>query len=82
MLRGNQPDAFRADFLDDPDATLYVLSSPEGAIAGGAAVTLLENLVKLWRAKTARKEMMHRLLIVIDEAANVAPDASASAPRR
>ncbi len=71
-LRGNQPDAFSADFLDDPDATLYVLSSPEGAIAG-AAVTLLENLVKLWRAKTARKEMIHRLLIVIDEAANVAP---------
>lgn len=71
-LRGNQPDALSADFLDDPDATLYVLSSPEGAIAG-AAVTLLENLVKLWRAKTARKEMMHRLLIVIDEAANVAP---------
>lgn len=71
-LRGNQPDAFSADFLDDPDATLYVLSSPEGAIAG-AAVTLLENLVKLWRAKTARREMMHRLLIVIDEAANVAP---------
>ncbi len=29
--------------------------------------------MKLWRAKTARKEMMHRLLIVIDEAANVAP---------
>ncbi|MGY4646225.1 type IV secretory system conjugative DNA transfer family protein [Mycobacterium sp. URHB0021] len=71
-LRGNQPEAFTADFLDDPSATLYVLSSPEGAIAG-AAVTLLENLVKLWRAKTARKEMTHRLLIVIDEAANVAP---------
>jgi type IV secretion system protein VirD4 len=71
-LRGNQPEAFSADFLDDPNATLYVLSSPEGAIAG-AAVTLLENLVKLWRAKTARKEMLHRLLIVIDEAANVAP---------
>ena len=71
-LRGNQPEPFTADFLDDPTATLYVLSSPEGAIAG-AAVTLLENLVKLWRAKTARKEMTHRLLMVIDEAANVAP---------
>ena len=71
-LRGNQPAPFTADFLDDPTATLYVLSSPEGAIAG-AAVTLLENLVKLWRAKTARKEMTHRLLMVIDEAANVAP---------
>ncbi|MCG7594729.1 type IV secretory system conjugative DNA transfer family protein [Mycobacterium sp. PSTR-4-N] len=71
-LRGDQPEAFTADFLDDPTATLYVLSAPEGAIAG-AAVTLLENLVKLWRAKTARKEMVDRLLIVIDEAANVAP---------
>ena len=71
-LRGNQPEAFTADFLDDPQATLFVLSSPEGAIAG-AAVTLLENLIKLWRAKTARKEMLHRLLVVIDEAANVAP---------
>lgn len=71
-LRGDQPEAFTADFLDDPQATLFVLSSPEGAIAG-AAVTLLENLIKLWRAKTARKEMLHRLLVVIDEAANVAP---------
>jgi type IV secretion system protein VirD4 len=71
-LRGVSHEAFTAAFLDDPNATLYVLSSPEGAIAG-AAVTLLENLIKLWRAKTARKEMTHRLLIVIDEAANVAP---------
>ena len=29
--------------------------------------------MKVWRAKTARKEMMHRLLYVIDEATNVAP---------
>ena len=71
-LRGTQPEAFTAEFLDDPHATLFVLSSPEGAIAG-AAVTLLEHLIKLWRAKTARKEMLHRLLVVIDEAANVAP---------
>jgi type IV secretion system protein VirD4 len=71
-LRGDNHQPFTAGFLDDPNATLYVLSSPEGAIAG-AAVTLLENLIKLWRAKTARKEMLHRLLIVIDEAANVAP---------
>ncbi|WP_273735443.1 type IV secretory system conjugative DNA transfer family protein [Mycolicibacterium septicum] len=71
-LRGDHHQAFSAEFLDEPSATLYVLSSPEGAIAG-AAVTLLENLIKIWRAKTARKEMMHRLLIVIDEATNVAP---------
>lgn len=71
-LRGKTYRPFDATFLDDPQATLYVLSPPEGSIAG-AAVTLLEHLIKVWRAKTARKEMLHRLLIVIDEAANVAP---------
>lgn len=71
-LRGDSFQPFTDDFLDDPNATLYVLSAQEGAVAG-AAVTLLENVIKLWRAKTARKEMEHRLLIVIDEAANVAP---------
>ena len=71
-LRGKTYPAFDESFLEDPNATLYVLSPPEGSIAG-AAVTLLEHLVKVWRAKTARKEMLHRLLIVIDEATNVAP---------
>lgn len=71
-LRGVTHDAFTEDFLDDPDATLYVLSAPEGAIAG-AAVTLLENIIKLWRGKTARAEMRHRLLVIVDEATNVAP---------
>jgi TraM recognition site of TraD and TraG/Type IV secretory system Conjugative DNA transfer len=71
-LRGINYKPFSEDFLDDPNATLYVLSSPEGAIAG-AAVTLLENIIKLWRGKTARKEMRHRLLIMVDEATNVAP---------
>jgi type IV secretory pathway TraG/TraD family ATPase VirD4 len=71
-LRGITYEPFSEDFLDDPNATLYVLSSPEGSVAG-AAVTLLENVIKLWRAKTARKEMRHRLLIMVDEATNVAP---------
>lgn len=71
-LRGRTYTAFEESFLDDPQATLYVLSPPEGSIAG-AAVSLLEHLVRTWRRKTARREMMHRLLIVIDEAANVAP---------
>ena len=71
-LRGIRHPAFDESFLEDPHATLYVLSPPEGSIAG-AAVTLLEHLVKVWRAKTARREMLHRLMIVIDEAANVAP---------
>lgn len=71
-LREITAPAFDVSFLEQPDATLYILASPEGAIAG-AAVTLLEHLVRTWRGKTARKEMLHRLLIVIDEACNVAP---------
>ena len=71
-LRGKTYPAFHESFLSDPTSTLFVLSPPEGSIAG-AAVTLLEHLVKVWRAKTARKEMMYRLLYVIDEATNVAP---------
>ncbi len=71
-LRGVNYEPFTEDFLDDPDATLYVLASPEGAIAG-AAVTLLENVIKVWRGKTARNEMADRLLIMIDESTNIAP---------
>lgn len=71
-LRGKRFPPFDESFLDDPAATLFVLSPPEGSIAG-AAVTLLEHLVKTWRAKTARKDMLYRLLCVIDEATNVAP---------
>ncbi|MBB3606429.1 type IV secretion system protein VirD4 [Mycolicibacterium sp. BK556] len=71
-LRGVEHPAFDESLLADPTATVYVLSPAEGSIAG-AAVTLLEHLAKVWRAKTARREMHHRLLIVIDEAANVAP---------
>jgi hypothetical protein len=71
-LRGNTGSCFDDTFLDQPDATLFILAPAEGAIAG-AAVTLLEHLVRRWRGKTARKEMLHRLLITVDEAANVAP---------
>ena len=51
---------------------LFRSAPAEGSIAG-AAVTLLDHLVRSWRGKTARKEMLHRLLMVIDEATNVAP---------
>jgi len=71
-LRGINDPCFDDSFLSEPDATLFILAPAEGSIAG-AAVTLLEHLVRSWRGKTARKEMLHRLLMVIDEAANVAP---------
>ncbi|MDV6979280.1 type IV secretory system conjugative DNA transfer family protein [Mycobacterium intracellulare] len=71
-LRGVNAPCFDDAFLSDPDATLFILAPAEGSIAG-AAVTLLDHLVRSWRGKTARKEMLHRLLMVIDEATNVAP---------
>ncbi|WP_236724667.1 type IV secretory system conjugative DNA transfer family protein, partial [Mycobacterium avium] len=71
-LRGVTAPCFDDSFLSDPDATLFILAPAEGSIAG-AAVTLLDHLVRSWRGKTARKEMLHRLLMVIDEATNVAP---------
>ncbi|MBY0286808.1 MAG: type IV secretory system conjugative DNA transfer family protein [Mycobacteriaceae bacterium] len=64
--------AFDPVFLDDPQATLFVLAPADGTVAG-AAVTLLDSLVRRWREKTARREQMHRLLMVIDELPNTAP---------
>jgi hypothetical protein len=64
--------AFDPTFLDDPQATLFVLSPADGTVAG-AAVTLLDSLVRRWREKTARREQMQRLLMVIDELPNTAP---------
>lgn len=64
--------AFDPRFLDDPQATLFVLAPADGTVAG-AAVTLLDSLVRRWREKTSRREQMHRLLMVIDELPNTAP---------
>jgi TraM recognition site of TraD and TraG len=71
-LRGITLPVFDETFLDDPDATLFVLAAPEGSIAG-AAVTLIEHLIRMWRAKSTRQEIMYRLMIAIDEAANICP---------
>ncbi|SLI20063.1 type IV secretory pathway, VirD4 component [Mycobacteroides abscessus subsp. abscessus] len=63
---------FDPTFLDDPHATLFVISPADGTGAG-AAVTLLDSLVRVWRGKVARKEKVHRLLMAIDELPNTAP---------
>jgi len=68
-LRKTTAPAFEESFLDDPTATLFVLAPAEGTIAG-AAVTLVDALVRSWRAKTSRRQMIHRLLVVLDEATN------------
>lgn len=64
--------AFDPSFLDDPQATLFVLAPADGTVAG-AAVTLLDSLVRRWRAKTSKREQIYRLLMVIDELPNTAP---------
>ncbi len=63
---------FDASFLDDPSATLFVLAPADGTVAG-AAVTLIDSLIRRWREKTSRREQMHRLLLAIDELPNTAP---------
>lgn len=64
--------AFDPTLLDDPQATLFVLAPADGTVAG-AAVALLDSLVRRWREKTSRCEQMQRLLMVIDELPNTAP---------
>ena len=65
-------EAFDPRFLDDPQATLFVLAPADGTVAG-AAVTLLDSLVRRWREKTAARAPMERLLMIIDELPNTAP---------
>jgi type IV secretion system protein VirD4 len=65
-------EAFDPRFLDDPQATLFVLAPADGTVAG-AAVTLLDALVRRWREKTASRAPMERLLMIIDELPNTAP---------
>jgi hypothetical protein len=65
-------EAFDPRFLDDPQATLFVLAPADGAVAG-AAVTLLDALVRRWREKTASRTPMERLLMIVDELPNTAP---------
>lgn len=64
---------FNPAFLDDPQATLFVLAPADGTVAG-AAVTLLDSLVRRWRDKTAaRDQTLRAMLLVIDELPNTAP---------
>lgn len=65
-------EVFDPGFLDDPQATLFVLAPADGTVAG-AAVTLLDALVRRWREKTASRAPMERLLMIVDELPNTAP---------
>jgi type IV secretory pathway TraG/TraD family ATPase VirD4 len=65
-------ESFDLDMLDQPDATLFVLS-PNTGTAAGAAVALIDSIIRRFRKKTANHQLDHRLLLELDEVANSAP---------
>jgi type IV secretion system protein VirD4 len=71
-LAANAAAKFDPQFLDDPQATLFVLTPADGTVAT-CAVTLLDSLVRRWRDKTAARAPMERLLLIVDDLPNTAP---------
>jgi type IV secretion system protein VirD4 len=65
--RGLPP--FDPGFLDNPAATLYVLSPADGTVAP-LAVTLMEQLIRRQRIKVAQWEQYGRLGMFLDELPN------------
>ncbi|WP_071288213.1 type IV secretory system conjugative DNA transfer family protein [Mycolicibacterium llatzerense] len=63
---------FRPEWLDDPNATLFVLAEPEGG-GVGASLPLIQSIVSMWRRKTATDTVMHNVLIAVDELTNTMP---------
>lgn len=72
ISKGGPLTGFMPEFLDQDYATLHILAPADGTVAG-AAVSLVDSLIRRWREKTARREKFHRLLILIDEWPNTAP---------
>jgi type IV secretion system protein VirD4 len=63
---------FDPGFLDDPQATLFVLAPGDGTVAT-SVVALLDSLIRRWRDKVASRAPMERLLMIVDDLANTAP---------
>ncbi|WP_454561736.1 type IV secretory system conjugative DNA transfer family protein [Mycobacterium haemophilum] len=60
------------DMLDEPNATLFVLA-PNTGTAAGAAVALIDSIIRRFRKKTANHQLEHRLLLELDEICNSCP---------
>jgi type IV secretion system protein VirD4 len=71
-LADEAAESFDLRFLDDPQATLFVLAPADGTVAA-CVVTLLDSLVRRWRDKTAVRASMERLLLIVDDLAHTAP---------
>lgn len=59
-------------WLDDPQATLYILAEPDGG-GVGAALPLVQAIVSMWRRKSSMDMLEHNLLLAIDELTNTLP---------
>ena len=68
-IRDRALPTFDPAFLDDPAATLYVLSPADGTVAP-LAVTLMEQLIRRQRIKVAQWEEYGRLGMFLDELPN------------
>lgn len=65
-------DAFDVTMLDDPEASLFVIAPNTGTVAG-AAVALIDSIIRHFRKRTAQHQLEHRLLLELDEVCNSCP---------
>lgn len=65
-------ESFDVRMLDEPDATLFVIAPNTGSVAG-AAVSLIDSIVRHFRRKMANHQLTHRLLLELDEVCNSCP---------
>ena len=65
-------ESFDVRMLDEPDATLFVIAPNTGSVAG-AAVALIDSIVRHFRRKMANHQLTHRLLLELDEVCNACP---------
>jgi type IV secretory system conjugative DNA transfer VirD4/TraG family protein len=65
-------ESFDVRMLDEPDATLFVIAPNTGTVAG-AAVALIDSIIRHFRRKTANHQLTHRLLLELDEVCNSCP---------
>lgn len=65
-------ESFDLSMLDEPDATLFVIAPNTGTVAG-AAVALIDSIIRRFRRKTINHQLTHRLLLELDEVCNSCP---------
>nr|VTP03865.1 TraM recognition site of TraD and TraG [Mycobacterium riyadhense] len=65
-------ESFDLAMLDEPEATLFVIAPNTGSVAG-AAVALIDSIIRRFRRKTANHQLTHRLLLELDEVCNSCP---------